>query len=84
MEGAKMHTNQSDWGQWLETNVYRNLTTSPTFWTAERRMHLLLRLLRGDITVLEAAQRYQLHPDVILRWRKSFLAGARESLASLD
>lgn len=51
-------------------------------WTAKRRSALVLEILRGDITVSEAARKHDLTVAEIEQWRDRFLLGAENALRS--
>jgi len=48
------------------------LTPPPTYrrWTKTRKCQLMLEILRGTVSVAEAAARYSLHPDELREWRR--------------
>jgi len=49
-------------------------------WTAKRRAALVLRLLKGETTAAEAAQRHGLKVAEVEDWRDRFLLGAENAL----
>src|SRR3712207_492813 len=49
-------------------------------WTAKRRSALVLEILRGDLSVVEAARKHGLTVAQIEEWRDRFLAGAEHAL----
>lgn len=51
-------------------------------WTAKRRAALVVELLRGDLSVAEAARRHGLTVAEVEEWRERFLAGAENALRS--
>ncbi len=51
-------------------------------WTAKRRSALVLEILRGDISVAEAARKHGLTVAELEEWRDRFLAGAENALRS--
>ncbi len=51
-------------------------------WTAKRRSALVVELLRGDLSVAEAARRHGLTVAEVEEWRERFLAGAENALRS--
>ena len=51
-------------------------------WTAKRRSALVLEILRGDVSVAEAARKYGLTVAEIEDWRERFLSGAENALRS--
>jgi transposase-like protein len=51
-------------------------------WTAKRRVALILRILKGETSVADAARKHGLTVAEIEDWREKFLAGAENSLRS--
>jgi len=51
-------------------------------WTAKRRSALVLEILRGDLSVVEAARKHGLTVVAIEAWRERFLSGAEHALRS--
>lgn len=51
-------------------------------WTAKRRSALVLEILRGDTSVVEAARKHGSTVAEIEDWRDRFLAGAENALRS--
>ena len=51
-------------------------------WTARRRTALVLQLLRGEITVAEAARQHDIKSSDIEHWRETFLASGENGLKS--
>ncbi|HEV2126284.1 MAG TPA: transposase [Chloroflexota bacterium] len=51
-------------------------------WTAKRRAALVMEILRGDLSVVEAARRHGLTVAEIEAWRERFLSGAENALRS--
>ncbi len=51
-------------------------------WTAKRRSALVMEILRGDLSVVEAARRHGLTVAEVEEWRERFLAGAENALRS--
>jgi transposase-like protein len=51
-------------------------------WTAKRRSALVLSILRGDLSVQEAARQHGLTVAEIEDWRDRFLSGAENALRS--
>ncbi|MDP9315609.1 MAG: transposase [Chloroflexota bacterium] len=51
-------------------------------WTAKRRSALVLEVLRGDVSVVEAARKHGLTVAEIEDWRDRFLSGAETALRS--
>ncbi len=51
-------------------------------WTAKRRVTLIVEILRGDTSVVEAARKHGLTVAEIEDWRERFLSGAENALRS--
>ncbi len=51
-------------------------------WTAKRRVALVLDILRGDTSVVEAARKHGLTVAEIEEWKQRFLSGAENALRS--
>lgn len=51
-------------------------------WTAKRRSARVLEILRGEMSVVEAARKYGLTVAEIEEWRERFLSGAEHALRS--
>ena len=51
-------------------------------WTAKRRQALVLKLLRGETTVVEAARQHGLTVREVEEWRENALLGMENSLRS--
>jgi transposase len=51
------------------------------FKSPEEKLQVVLSVLRGEMTQVEAARRLQMSQTTIAKWQKQFLEGARESLA---
>jgi transposase-like protein len=51
-------------------------------WTAKRRMALVVRLLKGETSVAEAARTHGLTVAEVEEWREKFLLGAENALRS--
>jgi len=49
-------------------------------WTAKRKTQLVLEILKGKITVAEAARRYDLKPSEIQAWLDEGIRGMENSL----
>ncbi len=49
-------------------------------WTAKRRAALVISLLKGETTVVEAARRHGLKVAEVEEWRERFLLGAENAL----
>ncbi|HEX6207502.1 MAG TPA: helix-turn-helix domain-containing protein [Actinomycetota bacterium] len=52
--------------------------------SAEEKLQVVLSVLRGEMTQVEAARRLEMSQTTIAKWQKQFLEGARESLARGD
>jgi transposase-like protein len=51
-------------------------------WTAKRRSALVLQILRGDVSVAEAARTHGVTVAELENWRDRFLTGAENALRS--
>lgn len=51
-------------------------------WTAKRRAALIVEILRGDTSIVEAARKHGLTVAEIEDWRDRFLSGAENALRS--
>src|SRR3712207_9316999 len=51
-------------------------------WTAKRRSGLVLEILRGEISIAEAARQHGSTVAEVEEWRERFLAGAENALRS--
>ena len=51
------------------------------FKTPDEKLQVVLSVLRGEMTQVEAARRLEMSQTTIAKWQKQFLEGARESLA---
>ena len=51
------------------------------FKSPEEKLQVVLSVLRGEVTQVEAARRLQMSQTTIAKWQKQFLDGAHESLA---
>ncbi|MCZ7607425.1 MAG: helix-turn-helix domain containing protein [Planctomycetota bacterium] len=51
-------------------------------WTAKRRVALVIAILKGETTVVEAARKHGLTVADVEDWRDRFLAGAENNLRS--
>jgi len=51
-------------------------------WTAKRRSALVLRILKGETSVAEAARQHGLTVAEVEDWRDTFLLGAENALRS--
>jgi transposase-like protein len=49
-------------------------------WTAKRRVALVIRILKGETSVAEAARQQELTVAEIEAWREKFLLGAENAL----
>lgn len=53
---------------------------NPKRWTAKRRAALVIDILRGSTTVVEAARAHGLTVAEIEQWKERFLSGAENAL----
>ncbi len=51
------------------------------FRTADEKVQVILSVLRGEMTQVEASRRLQMSQTTIAKWQKQFLDGAHEALA---
>lgn len=51
------------------------------FRSPDEKVQVVLSVLRGEMTQVEASRRLQMSQTTIAKWQKQFLEGARESLA---
>lgn len=51
-------------------------------WTVKRRSALVVEILRGELSVAEAARKHGLTVAEIEEWRERFLSGAENALRS--
>ncbi len=51
-------------------------------WTAKRRVALIVEILRGDLSVAEAARKHGLTVADVEDWRERFLTGAENAVRS--
>jgi transposase len=51
------------------------------FKSAEEKLQVVLGVLRGEMTQVEAARRLEMSQTTIAKWQKQFLEGAHEALA---
>jgi transposase len=51
------------------------------FKTPDEKMQIVLSVLRGEMTQVEAGRKLQMSQTTIAKWQKHFLAGAHEALA---
>ena len=49
-------------------------------WTAKRRVALVVRVLKGETSVAEAARQHDLTVAELEDWREKFLLGAENAL----
>ena len=54
------------------------------FKTPDEKLAIVLSVLKGELTQVEAARRLQMSQTTIAKWQKQFLDGGRESLALGD
>ena len=54
------------------------------FKSADEKLKVVVSVLRGEMTQVEAARRLEMSQTTIAKWQKQFLEGARESLARGD
>ena len=51
------------------------------FKTPDEKLRVVLSVLRGEMTQVEAARRLQMSQTTIAKWQQQFLEGAHEALA---
>lgn len=51
-------------------------------WTAKRRVALVISIVKGETSVVEAARKHGLTVAEVEAWRERFLAGAENALRS--
>ena len=51
------------------------------FKSADEKLQIVLGVLRGEMTQVEAARRLEMSQTTIAKWQKQFLDGAHEALA---
>jgi transposase len=51
------------------------------FKSAEEKLQVVLGVLKGEMTQVEAARRLEMSQTTIAKWQKQFLDGAHEALA---
>ena len=54
------------------------------FRTPDEKLAVVLSVLKGETTQVEAARRLEMSQTTIAKWQKQFLEGGRESLARGD
>lgn len=54
------------------------------FKSADEKLKVVLSVLKGEMTQVEAARRLEMSQTTIAKWQKQFVEGARESLARGD
>lgn len=54
------------------------------FKSADEKLKVVISVLKGEMTQVEAARRLEMSQTTIAKWQKQFLEGARESLARGD
>ena len=52
--------------------------------SVDEKMRVVLSVLKGEMTQVEAARRLEMSQTTIAKWQKQFLEGAQESLARGD
>jgi transposase len=52
--------------------------------SADEKLQVVLSVLKGELTQVEAARRLEMSQTTIAKWQKQFLEGARESLGRGD
>lgn len=52
--------------------------------SADEKMRVVLSVLKGEMTQVEAARRLEMSQTTIAKWQKQFLEGAHESLGRGD
>jgi transposase len=53
-------------------------------YSAEFKAKVALAAIRGDGTIAELASRYQIHPNMITKWKRDALDGMKETFAHGD
>ena len=53
-------------------------------YSAEFKAKVALAAIRGDGTIAELASRYQIHPNMITKWKRDALDGMKESFTRGD
>lgn len=53
-------------------------------YSAEFKAKVALAAIRGDGTIAELASRYQIHPNMITKWKRDALDGMKETFARGD
>jgi transposase len=48
--------------------------------SADEKLQVVLSVLKGEITQVEASRRLEMSQTTVAKWQKQFLEGARESL----
>jgi transposase-like protein len=54
------------------------------FKTPDEKLMIVLSVLKGEMTQVEAARRLGMSQTTIAKWQKQFIEGGRESLARCD
>ncbi len=54
------------------------------FKTPDEKLQIVLSVLRGEMTQVEAGRRLQMSQTTIAKWQKQFLEGGHEALARGD
>ena len=53
-------------------------------YSAEFKAKVALAAIRGDGTIAELASRYQIHPNMITKWKRDALDGMKDTFARGD
>jgi len=54
----------------------------PPVWSAEEKLRIVMAVLRGEVSMAEAARREKVSETSVGKWRAQFLDGGREALAA--
>ncbi len=54
----------------------------PPVWSAEDKLRIVMAVLRGEVSMAEAARREGVSETSVGKWRAQFLDGGREALAA--
>ena len=52
--------------------------------SADEKLQVILRVLKGEMTQVEAARRLEMSQTTVAKWQKQFLDGAHDALARGD